>query len=180
MSNAAQLADFMLQGRVGDLQSIMPQYPGRAGATSIAPQYPGYGVGYPVEQQAQPVQQPVRYTEAQYLAADVSYLGFGSTSIGAGATVTVNIPTNRPFRPQKLGFPSTTVGLLVQQVNISGTNVFANQQGVPVVMLSEVSTFPQINFPDLDTATGVDFTVFNTTAGALPFQGAFYGTQLRR
>lgn len=177
--NSAQLADMMLSGRVGDLQSIQPQYPGmRVGATSIAPQYPG--VGYPVEQQQQPVQQPVRYTEAQYLAADVSYLGFGSTSIAAGATQTVNIPTNRPFRPQKLGFPSDSIGCLVQQVNISGTNVFANQQGVPVVMLSEVSTFPQINFPDLDTATGVDFTVFNPTAGALNFQGAFYGTQLRR
>jgi hypothetical protein len=146
---------------------------------TIQPTYPG--VGAPVQQEQGQVQQPVRYSDAAYTSADVTYLGFGTTDIPAGSVGTVvNVPTNRPFRPQKMGCPSSTIGLLCAQVTISGTNVFANQQGVPLELLSEVSTFPQILWPDLDTATGVDFTILNPTLGILPFQGAFYGVQLRR
>jgi hypothetical protein len=179
MSNAAALADAMLSGRVGDLVSVQPQYPGRVGTPGLAPFYPG--VGIPVEATAQSTQQPVRYSDPSYVAGDVTYLGFGSTSIPAGSTgTTVAVSTQRPFTPQKMGNPSTTIGLLVNQINISGTNLLSNQTGVPIELFSEVSTFPQINWPTLDTATGVEFVIANPTGGALAFTGAFYGTQLRR
>jgi hypothetical protein len=181
--NAAQMADAMLQGRVGDLVAIQPQYPagGRAGVgvPGMQPYYPG--VGIPVEAMgAAPVQAPVQYSDPQYVAGDVTYLGFNATSVGAGDTETVTVSTQRPFKPQKMGCPSTTIGLLITQVTISGTNILSNALGIPVELFSEVSTFPQINWPTLDTATGVDFTVRNPTAGDLTFSGAFYGTQLRR
>jgi hypothetical protein len=79
-----------------------------------------------------------------------------------------------------MGCPSTTIGLLITQINISGTNLLSNALGVPIELLSEVSTFPQILWPTLDTATGVQFVVANPTANDLVFAGAFYGTQVRR
>lgn len=176
--NAAQLADQML-GSVGDVVSIQPQYPGRVGGgvPNIAPQY----VGIPVAAVQTNPQQPVEYSDPAYMAGDVTYLGFGSTTIPTGSVGTeVDVNTKRPFKPQKMGCPSSTIGLLVKEVNISGTNVYSNAQGVPVELLSEVSTFPQVNWPTLDTATGVQFVVSNPTGGDLSFQGAFYGTQLRR
>lgn len=168
----------MLSGSVGDLVDVRAQYPGRVGVPGINPYYPGQ-VGIPVEQ-AQQSQSPVQYSDPAYVAGDVTYLGFNATSIAAGATTTVTVSTQRPFKPQKMGNPSTTIGLLIQQVNISGTNLLSNSLGVPIELFSEVSTFPQINWPTLDTATGVDFVVNNPTGGALVFSGAFYGTQLRR
>lgn len=178
--NSAQLADHMLNGSVGDLVAIQPQYPGGVGVPGINPYYPGQ-VGIPVAPTGQPTQAPVQYSDPAYVAGDVTYLGFAATSVAAAAVgVTVTVSTQRPFKPQKMGCPSTTIGLLINQVNISGTNLLSNSLGIPVELFSEVSTFPQINWPTLDTATGVDFVLSNPTGAALVFSGAFYGTQLRR
>jgi len=167
-------------GHVGDLVNVMPYYPGaqRVGSPNVAPYYPGVGLPA-VAEQAQTGQ--ISYTQPQFLAGDVTYLGFGATSIPAGSIGTpVDVSTNRPFTPQKMGCPSTVIGLLITQVNVSGTNILANSLGAPIELLSEVSTFPQVLWPSLDTATGVQFVVANPTGAALTFSGAFYGTQVRR
>jgi hypothetical protein len=194
MDNAEQIAHSLLQGQVGgpfaavgaypyvgDAINVVPQYPGRpaAGSPSVNPYY----VGAPaVDSGAQG--QSVQYGPQTYVAGDVTYLGFGATSIpptaAGGQGTSVPVSTNRPFTPQKMGCPSTVLGLLITQINISGTNLLANSLGVPVELLSEVSTFPQVLWPTLDTATGVEFVVANPTLGALVFSGAFYGTQVRR
>jgi len=193
MNNAEQIANSLLQGQVGepqfavggydhpragDMVAVAPYYPGRAGDPQVRPYY----VGVPAVAAGQdPSGNNVSYGPPQYVAGDVTYLGFGSTSIPAGSIGTpVDVSTNRPFTPQKMGCPSTVLGLLITQINISGTNLLANSLGVPVELLSEVSTFPQVLWPTLDTATGVQFVVANPTGGALVFSGAFYGTQVRR
>jgi hypothetical protein len=170
-------------GNVGDLVNVMPVYPGmRVGSPNVAPYYPGMSnVGAPAVEQQAPQGQDVRYSQPQYVAGDVTLLGFGSTVIAAGSIGTpVNVSTNRPFTPQKMGCPSTTVGLLITQVNVSGTNLLANALGFPIELVSEVSTFPQVLWPSLDTATGVQFVVANPGAANLNFSGAFYGPQVRR
>jgi hypothetical protein len=170
-------------GNVGDLVNVMPFYPGmqqRVGSPNVQPFYPG--VGAPAEQiSAPPAANGLQYSQPVYPAGDVTYLGFGATTIPAGSVGTaVNVSTNRPFTPQKMGCPSTVIGLLITQVNVSGTNILANALGAPIELLSEVSTFPQVLWPSLDTATGVQFVVANPTVGDLIFSGAFYGPQLRR
>jgi hypothetical protein len=186
--NADQIAQSLLQGQVGapyesvgnyvgDAINVMPMYPGqRVGSPNVQPMY----VGVPAVE-AQHSAQDVRYSPPVYVAGDVTYLGFSATTIPGGSVGTpVNVSTNRPFTPQKMGCPSTVLGLLITQINISGTNLLANALGLPIELLSEVSTFPQILWPTLDTATGVQFVVANPTGGDLTFSGAFYGTQVRR
>ncbi len=51
---------------------------------------------------------------------------------------------------------------------------------MPIELFSEVSTAPQIRWPTIDTAVGIDFTLINPTGSAIPFTGAMYGTALRR
>jgi hypothetical protein len=162
---------------VGDLVNVQPVYPGQVGSPNVQPYY----VGAPAIAEAAPASRDVRYSAPQYVAGDVTYLGFGATSIPAGSLgTTVSVQTQRPFTPQKMGCPSTVIGLLITQVNISGTNLLANSLGIPIELFSEVSFFPQILWPTLDTAVGVDFIVANPTLAALTFSGAFYGTQVRR
>ncbi len=185
--DASQIANQLLSGQVGapfgyggvgDLVNVTPVYPGRVAGPNVNPYY--VGVPAVAEAQASPNQQ-VMYSPPQYVAGDVTYLGFGATVIPAGSPGTpVNVTTQRPFTPQKMGCPSTTIGLLIHQINISGTNLLANSTGIPVELFSEVSTFPQILWPTLDTATGVQFVVGNPTLGDLTYGGAFYGTQVRR
>jgi hypothetical protein len=166
-------------GQVGDLVSVHPVYPGgRVGSPNVNPYYPG--VGLPAVAADNPAGQ-VNYSAPNYVAGDVTYLGFNATTIPAGSIGTpVNVSTQRPFTPQKMGCPSTQLGLLINQINISGTNLLANSLGIPIELFSEVSTFPQILWPTLDTATGVQFVVANPTTGDITFSGAFYGTQVRR
>lgn len=168
------------QGQVGDLMNVRPFYPGqRVGSPNVDPYYVGApAVAAQVDSSGQPV---VQYTPPVYVAGDVTYLGFAATSVPANSPGTsVPVSTNRPFTPQKMGCPSTVLGLLITQINISGTNLLANSLGIPIELFSEVSTFPQILWPTLDTATGVEFVVANPTGAALIFSGAFYGTQVRR
>jgi hypothetical protein len=167
--------------QVGDLVNVMPFYPGqRVGSPNVNPYYPGVGAPA-VQVQGPAANMQIDYSQPAYMAGDVTYLGFGATNIPAGSVGTaVNVSTNRPFTPQKMGCPSTVIGLLITQVNVSGTNILANALGAPIELLSEVSTFPQVLWPSLDTATGVQFVVANPTGGDLTFSGAFYGPQVRR
>lgn len=194
--NPDQIASQLLQGQVGgpfaavggyghpaagDAINVMPMYPGRVAGPGVAPYY----VGVPaVPAGPDPSGAAVQYSAPTYVAGDVTYLGFGSTTVpptaSGGQGTSVPVSTNRPFTPQKMGCPSTVLGLLITQINISGTNLLANSLGVPVELLSEVSTFPQVLWPTLDTATGVEFVVANPTLADLVFSGAFYGTQVRR
>jgi hypothetical protein len=173
--NPHDMAAAMLNhhGSVGD-PNIHPNY---IGDPNIHPQY----IGAPIAEAQAPHMGPITYSESAYVAGDVTWFGFGITSILAGATgQVVSIKPLRPITPQKIFCPSTNQGLLLGQASVGGTNIFANQAGVPIELFSEVSTAPQIRWPTIDTAVGIDFTLINPTAGAIPFTGAMYGTALRR
>ena len=168
---------------VGD-PAVRPHFPGQMTQGYIP--FGAPGVGAPVvnhgmhPRPVMPGAREIAYHDMEYVAGDVTYFGLGSTAIGAGATVDAQLKPLRPIVPQKILIPSTTTGLLLLQVSIGGTNIFANTQGVPVELFSEVSTAPQIDFPTIDTAVGIDFLILNTTGATIFFTGAIYGTAIRR
>lgn len=161
------------RGTVGD-PNIHPSY---IGDPTIHPNY----IGAPIAEAPNPGMGPITYSQTEYVSGDVTWFGFGITSILAGATgQVVSIKPLRPITPQKIFCPSTNQGLLLAQASVGGTNIFANQAGVPIELFSEVSTAPQIRWPTIDTAVGIDFSLINPTGAAIPFTGAMYGTALRR
>lgn len=162
------------RGSVGD-PNIHPSY--IIGDPTIHPNY----IGAPIAEAPNPGMGPITYSQTEYVSGDVTWFGFGITSILAGATgQVVSIKPLRPITPQKIFCPSTNQGLLLAQASVGGTNIFANQAGVPIELFSEVSTAPQIRWPTIDTAVGIDFSLINPTGAAIPFTGAMYGTALRR
>ncbi len=173
--NPASLAQSMLGGSVGD-PNIYPSY---VGDPNIRPWTPN--VGAPIQESPNTPNGAIQYSQTEYVSGDVTWFGFGLTSILANAVgQVVSIKPLRPITPQKIFCPSTNQGLLVGAASVGGTNIFANQAGVPIELFSEVSTAPQIRWPTIDTAVGIDFTLINPTGGAIPFTGAMYGTALRR
>lgn len=163
-------------GGVGSAE-VQAFYPG-VGAAQVQAYYPG--VGAPAAQVPQLQERAVQYSPTQYRSGEVSYLGFGRTTIPAGAEITVQINTKRPFTPQQLRIPSTVQDLLIMQALLEGTNLFANQAGIPVELFSEVSTTPPIDWFTIDTSTGAELVIQNPTGVDKTFSGAFWGTALRK
>ena len=168
---------------VGD-PSIRPRFPGQMHGFD---QFGAQGVGAPVvnhgshPRPVMPGSREIAYHDMEYVAGDVTYFGLGSSTVVANNVTEVTLKPLRPIVPQKILIPSTLTGLLLQQVSIGGTNIFANTQGVPVELFSEVSTAPQIDFPTIDTAVGIDFLhPEHRPAQTLFFTGAIYGTAIRR
>jgi hypothetical protein len=173
---ARQLISAARQGGVGAM-NVAARYPGRVGAMNVAPRY----VGAPAQAVQSQAQQPILYSPDAYTAGDVTWYGLGQTIIVAGAVAQpVFSAPIKPFVPQKLLCVSTVVGLLITAVDVGGTNLWASALGVPIELFSEVSTAPQIDWPTLDPANGITFTVANPTAANLVFSGAMYGTAIRR
>lgn len=167
-----------LMGGVGGAE-VNPMFlPRGVGSADVQPMY----VGAPAVAQAQMQGQVVNYSGIQYVAGELSYFGMGSILIPAGSTGVQTAPLlpSRPITPQRLGCPSNVQGLLIQAASIGGINLFASQLGVPIEMFSEVSTFPQMNWPTLEPSTGIQFTLANPTLTDLLFKPVFYGTQVRR
>lgn len=177
--DAQSMANQLLadSGGIGAALAVQPQMVGAP--LMVQPQMIGAPVQY--QQSPQGFAKPIEVSAEAYVDGGLTYLGFGSTQVLAGAiNQNITISTDRPFTPQYLRCPSTVIGLLINGVFLEGTNLYANQAGVPIEMFSEVATAQQIRWPTLDTSTGITFAVSNPTAGALNFQGAFYGTQVRR
>jgi hypothetical protein len=183
--NSQQIADALLRGAgaVGD-PAVRAYYPGQpaVGDPAVRAYFPGMGAPVAMVDQPAAGAPPVQYTQQTYIAGDVSWFGFGHTTIPAASVGTVvPLTPKRPLAPQKLFCPSNTQNLELLSADIAGTNLFAAGLGVPIEMFSEVSTAPQISWPTIDTNTGIDFTVANTiSAGDKQFRGAFYCTALRR
>lgn len=177
MPSAEQLANQLLhsqsRGSVGAVD-VEPRY---IGAVDVQPRYVGSA---PAQMTPGLQQKPVQYSPQAYKAGDLTYFGLGVTNVAAGAQVTLQFTPIKPFAPTHLRTPSTIQGLLLIQIDIGGINVWASSLGVPIELFSEVATQPPIDWPSIDPAVGIEFTVSNPTAGALNFTGALYGTALRR
>lgn len=179
MSNDSAIARGLLgmAGSVGD-PSVAPYYPGRVGDVTVQPRYVGLPIQY---DQAPPAAPPVQLGPQNYVAADVTWFGLGSTAIPGSSTGTpVSVKPLRPFTPQRQYHPSTIQDLLILSASIGGTNIYSNSAGVPIELFSEVSTAPQIAWPSIDTSVGIDFAVANLSVTASAFRGAYYGTAARR
>lgn len=163
------------QGGVGQVE-VLPSYVG------YSPRVQPYQVGAPVERVPQGVgEKPVKYEDDPWIAGNVSYIGFGRVAVNAGVVnQQIPIAVLRPFTIQILHFPSTVVGLILNEVQFEGNNILSNNTGIDFEAFSEVSTIPQIRWPTIDQATGITFVVSNLTGGNLFFQGGAYGATLRR
>jgi len=124
-----------------------------------------------------------------------TYFGLGSSTFAWGERRTVSIVPLRPFRPEKLMVPSNVEGFLVFSLAFGKTDLLAHSRGIPIELLTEVSTFPQVLWPELGPGVAVTFDlqappepprpkwwrrfwnwITRKRAPAPPvFSGAFYG-----
>lgn len=182
MPNYKRQAQQLLRqmGGIGALE-IQPQQVGQQ--LRIQAQQPGVGLPAQMVQPSPNGPKVVSYEEAGYKSGGLTYCGFGTTTLSAGAVnFSVTIQVRRPFLPQLVYCPSTTFGFLVDDFNVEGMGLFANKpnQGMPNELLSEVSNIEQIQWPTLNPSTNGEFLLSNPTAAPLTFSGAFWGTNLTR
>lgn len=123
---------------------------------------------------------PVEYTGTEYIAGENTFFAIPPTTVAANSTIDIGpINPDRPIEVQRFIVPSTLIDLRINQFTISGTPLLPSTNGVNVVLFSEVSTAPNIDWLTIQTSPGVTIRVTNPTGNPLTFEGAFYGTQLR-
>lgn len=152
----------------------------RGVGVSIKPRHYNRGVGRPAVAVDRVEEEPAEYGPTEYDGENYGPMGLDITSIAPNTTQTVGpIRPNRPIQIEEWRFPSTNIGLLVDEINIGGTPMFA-RGGVPIELYSEASEIAQGNNPTVTPDTGVTFTVTNPTGAAIDFSGAGWGQVLRR
>lgn len=173
-----QAADILLGGRAGAVGAGVRVRARSAGGATVRAR----NVGARAEMVPQGDVEPVgEYSEQVYNSSDISDFGLGSFDIIALSPnfATPVVRPDRPFTPQRFFLPSTFPGLLLNEALIQGVNILASSLGVAIERYSEVATFPQIEWPTIQPATGIRFNINNPTAGIIPFQPAFFGTDVR-
>lgn len=157
--------------------SVQPHYV--AGPGDMYPQYEG--VGAPAVPVPSLGAKPTAYAPTEYYSSDITYLGTGIIAIGANSTITTQkILPDRPFKPQNFKFTSNVQNVDILAITIAGTNILNNQAGFPIELISEVSTFNQIDWPTLDPAIGFTLTLRNNNGAGVSVRGGMYGTQVRQ
>lgn len=125
----------------------------------------------------------VPYSEQEYFSGGDTYFGLGRTNIPAGTVVPVKKNPIRPFKPLEFRSISAVQGLVIVQIDIRGTQFFANNgdiaDGMPIELFSEVSYMEGLLWNTIHTDTGVTISVGNPTGGDLIFAAGFQGVQLR-
>jgi len=159
----------------------------RGVGASIKPRHYNRGVGRPAMPVASFEEQPAEYSQTEYDSEGYGAMGldqgdgaFGRNVIPANSQVNITVKPRRPIQIEEWRFPSTVIGLLIDDIAIGGTPVFANP-GMPIELMSEASQLVQAHDqPTVTPSTGVTFTVRNPTGADLIFEGAGFGQVLRR
>ena len=95
-------------------------------------------------------------------------LGFGSQSVGAGATVTFNAQPQRAMRLEKLVVSASAAGLLVVGINIGADPQFVNVgAGVPVELFSANALDNSLRSVTANLGHVVSIQIQNPTVGAI-------------
>lgn len=95
-------------------------------------------------------------------------LGFGSQSVGAGATVTFSAQPQRTMRLEKLVATASAAGLLVTGINIGADPQFVNVgAGVPIEMFSANALDNSLRSVTANLGHVVSIQVQNPTVGAI-------------
>lgn len=121
-----------------------PPAPPAKGPPSVGPYY----VGKPGA---------VEYNPQKYEAGEFTYWGFGSQQLEWEEERAIEVAPVVRFKPIQLFCAVSDVD--VTAIEIEGVNMLAPGAAIPVELFSEVSTFPQILWPELAPGKPIRFVV---------------------
>jgi hypothetical protein len=86
-----------------------------------------------------------------------TYLGIGVHHLAWGETRDITIESQRRFVPLRFGAPMSSAGIDLLMITVAGEDLLFAP--IPMELLSGVSTFPQMRWPEIGPGRPVTFTV---------------------
>ena len=106
-------------------------------------------------------------------------LGFGSQSVAAGGTITLNAQPQRTMRLEKLVLTASATGLLLTGLNIGADPQFVNVgSGVPVEMFAATALENLLRSVTANLGHVISLQLQNPTAGAITIAAGAIGESL--
>lgn len=103
-------------------------------------------------------------------------IGLGITTVAAGATATVNVNPQLPFKPVRLSIPaSISAGLMIVDVQVGTSSQFAGPGEICVECFDIAATDTRLKGDTAVPGVVISITVRNPTAGPLPLEGMIVG-----
>jgi hypothetical protein len=104
-------------------------------------------------------------------------VGFPTTTIPAGATVSIFLQPQVPFRGRRLIVPSDIAGaLLINDLKVGKNSQFATSGPVPARVYSEFGVGVDMNLDTAQISQQISLNVTNTSGAAVTFNAALLGT----
>lgn len=103
-------------------------------------------------------------------------IGLGTTIVGIGATVTVNLNPQLPFKPHRLSIPATiSAGLMIVDVQVGTASQFAGPGEIPIECFDVTATDSSLKGDTAVPGVQIQLTVRNPTVAAVTLQGMIVG-----
>jgi len=132
---------------------------------------------------AQVQRQGLAYEPTKYGTWRESVVGIdsGATTIAAGASRTIIVQPQVPFRAERFMVSSAIAGsFVIDDIKVGKNSQFLAAGSVPGTAFSELAVGAGLHLDTAEVAQNISVSVTNTSGGALRFLGAFYGKYVQR
>lgn len=118
--------------------------------------------------------------EQEYSDLKRLYLPIPVTSVGAGATGSINIQPQDLFLTKRIVIPSGIAGdFRLTDFKVGQKPQYAQDGSVPCTCMSEVTVNGDVDFDSANVGNIINIRPENTSAGALDFEGTLIGLAAR-
>jgi hypothetical protein len=116
-------------------------------------------------------------SEREYTKARVYPLGFGITTIKAGATQVIPVVCQVPFRGNRLTIPSDIAGaVVINDIKVGQASQFAAGGAVPGRAYTEFATYSELNLDTAQIGQTIFLSITNTSSADIEFTAELKGT----
>jgi hypothetical protein len=104
-------------------------------------------------------------------------IGFGTTAVTTGQSVTISITPQETFRPERMIIPSSIAAdYSITDIKVGQRSQLVASGAIPAMVYSEVSVDSYVHWDTANVGNTISLTITNNGAGTTNFVGALHGT----
>lgn len=126
-----------------------------------------------------PDAQVVQVQERPYTRANKFPLGFGSTTVAAGASATIRVQPQEPFKGKRLVVPSSIgANFTIDDIRVGNRSQLVVSGALPALTFSEQGWGVEVNLDTAQVSQFIELDVTNISGASQVFRGSLIGATI--